>query len=51
VIKPCKAGSSVGISIVTEAAGYEEAVLEAFRYSDEVLMEVYVAGRELTVGS
>lgn len=50
VVKPAKSGSSVGVSILEEPRGYEKACREAFRWSDTVLVESYIAGRELTVG-
>jgi len=50
VVKPSKSGSSVGISIVSKEEDCERALSEAFRYSDNVLIEQYIEGRELTVG-
>jgi D-alanine-D-alanine ligase len=50
VVKPNKQGSTVGLSIVREAAGLAEAVQLAERYDDEVMVERFVPGRELTVG-
>lgn len=50
VVKPSRAGSSVGVTLVREAAHLNAAVEEAFRWSDEVLVERYIEGRELTVG-
>lgn len=50
VVKPVKSGSSVGVTIVRDAGGYEKACREAFKYSDAVLVDSYVPGRELTVG-
>ncbi len=50
VVKPAKGGSSVGISIVTDRQDFKRALEEAFRYSDTVLVEQYIQGRELTVG-
>ena len=50
VVKPATSGSSVGISILFEPRGYVQAVLTAFQYSDTVLVERYIRGRELTVG-
>ncbi|GAC1477321.1 MAG: D-alanine--D-alanine ligase [Gemmatimonadaceae bacterium] len=50
VVKPSKQGSTVGLTVVKEAAGVESAIAEAFRYDDEVMVESFVAGRELTVG-
>ena len=50
VVKPSKAGSSVGVSIVEKKEDVMEACREAFCYSDAVLVEEYIKGRELTVG-
>lgn len=49
VVKPSKQGSTVGLTVVREPSEYEAAVEEAFRYDDEVLIERYIPGRELTV--
>ena len=49
-VKPSTSGSSVGISMVMDAADYEKALVEAFRYSEEILVDRYIPGRELTVG-
>ncbi len=50
VVKPCSGGSSVGTSIVHTEETYRDAVGEAFRFEDKVLVEKYVKGREMTVG-
>jgi D-alanine-D-alanine ligase len=50
VVKPSKQGSTVGLTVVKEAGTYEEAVALARRYDDEVMIERFVPGRELTVG-
>lgn len=50
VVKPCNGGSSVGISIVNSDEEYENALKAAFKYEDEVVVETFVKGRELTVG-
>ncbi len=50
VVKPNKQGSTVGLSIVREAAGLADALELAGRYDDEVMVERFVPGRELTVG-
>lgn len=50
VIKPSKQGSTVGLSVVKDPAGVAEAVALASRYDDEVMIEAFVPGRELTVG-
>lgn len=48
VVKPSKQGA-VGLSIVREPAELQPAILEAFRYDDEVMIERFVPGQELTV--
>lgn len=49
VVKPNSSGSSVGISLVSEPSKLNEAVLDAFNYSERVICEKFIAGRELTV--
>lgn len=49
VVKPCCGGSSIGVSIVRNKNSYEEALLEAFRWEDEVVVEQYIEGREFSV--
>jgi len=48
-VKPARAGSSVGVSKVTEAAEFDEAMRIAFDEDDKVLIETGVAGREIEV--
>lgn len=50
IVKPSKQGSTVGLTLVGEEGGLAAAVAEAFRYDDDVLIEQYIPGRELTVG-
>ncbi len=50
VVKPSRQGSSVGISIVHQEAGLLEAYQMAGRYDSRLLVEQFIAGRELTVG-
>jgi D-alanine-D-alanine ligase len=50
VVKPSKQGSTVGLSVVKKEADFEAAVALARRYDDEVMIERFVPGRELTVG-
>jgi len=50
VVKPSKQGSTVGLTVVKAAAELEPAVAEAGRYDDEVMIEAFIPGRELTVG-
>jgi D-alanine-D-alanine ligase len=50
VVKPSKQGSTVGLSIVRERSGLADAIAEAWRHDDEVMIERFVPGREMTVG-
>ena len=50
VVKPCCGGSSIGIAIPKTKEEFEAALLDAFRYEDEVLVEEYIEGRELSAG-
>ena len=50
VVKPCSAGSSVGVSIVQSKDEFENAMIEAFKYEGQVLVEQYVKGREFSIG-
>jgi len=49
VVKPSKQGSTVGLTLVRKSEELIPAVKEARRYDDEVMIEAYVPGRELTV--
>jgi D-alanine-D-alanine ligase len=50
VVKPSKQGSTVGLSIVQGPEDLAAAIVEARRPDDEVMVEQFVPGRELTVG-
>ena len=50
VVKPCSAGSSVGVQIVGDREQFIAAVGAAFRYDDDVLVEEYIKGREFSIG-
>ncbi|MDX2193562.1 MAG: D-alanine--D-alanine ligase [Gemmatimonadales bacterium] len=50
VVKPSKQGSTVGLTVVKDVRDVTAAVAEAFRHDDEVLLEAFIPGRELTVG-
>jgi D-alanine-D-alanine ligase len=50
VVKPNKQGSTVGLTLVHEPARLQEAITAASAYDDEVIVERFIAGRELTVG-
>ena len=50
VVKPCCGGSSIGVSIAYDQGEYEKALLDAFAWEDQVVVEEYVLGREFSVG-
>ena len=49
VVKPCCGGSSIGVSIVNDQKEYEQALEEAFRWENEVVVEQYIQGREFSI--
>ena len=49
IVKPCRGGSSVGISVIHTPEEYQTALDEAFRWEDEVILEEYIQGREFSV--
>jgi D-alanine-D-alanine ligase len=50
VVKPSKQGSTVGLTVVKQPGEFQAAVALARQYDDEVMIERFVPGRELTVG-
>jgi len=50
VVKPCKEGSTVGLSVVKQESGLAAALSLAARYDREVMVEAFIPGREITVG-
>jgi D-alanine-D-alanine ligase len=50
IVKPSKQGSTVGLSIVREIGQLWDAIDEAAKFDDEVMVEQFIPGRELTVG-
>ena len=50
IVKPSREGSTVGLTVVKQAAQLRGAIAEAALYDDEVMIEWFVPGRELTVG-
>lgn len=49
VVKAASQGSSIGVIIVTEDSELEGALDEAFRYSEQAVVEEFINGKELTV--
>jgi len=50
VVKPAREGSTIGVSIVREENELIPALKEAGKYDDEILVEEFMQGREITVG-
>ena len=50
VVKPSCLGSSVGISIVEQKKDFKKAIDKAFERCDEIIIEEYIDGKELTCG-
>jgi D-alanine-D-alanine ligase len=50
IVKPSRQGSSVGLYIVEKPGDLEPAVQSAGRFDEEVVIERFVRGHELTVG-
>jgi D-alanine-D-alanine ligase len=50
VVKPNNQGSTIGLTVVKEPGMFLDAIAEAFRYDNEVIVESFVPGREFTVG-
>jgi len=50
VVKPSSEGSTFGLTIVKEESELEEAISFAAEFGDEILIEEFIPGKELTVG-
>lgn len=50
IVKPQFEGSSIGISIVRDNKGMKKAIESAFTYGDQIIIERYIEGRDITVG-
>jgi len=50
VVKAPQQGSSVGVHIIRKPESLASALEDCFKYGDEVLVEAFFPGRELTVG-
>ena len=49
VVKPASQGSTIGIKIVEKESELYKAIKEAFNYDNEVFIEKYIDGKEVTV--
>ncbi len=50
VVKPTSQGSSIGVSIVDNEGELEEKIKFALQYSEEIIVEKYIKGKEIAVG-
>lgn len=50
VVKPADQGSSIGVSIVRTESDWETALDQAFKVSEEILIEQFVEGKLLAIG-
>lgn len=50
IVKPCSNGSSIGVRKAFSQQQLDQAVEEAFRYEDTILIERFHQGREFTCG-
>ena len=50
VIKPPRQGSTVGVYIVKKPEELESAMVDAAKFDQELLIEKFIPGRELTIG-
>ena len=50
VVKPVRQGSSIGMSIVRSEEQLEAALEQAFSFDNQVMVEKFIKGRELTAG-
>jgi D-alanine-D-alanine ligase len=50
VVKPAREGSTIGISIVRKEEEFGPALQKAGGYDEEILVEEFMKGREITVG-
>ncbi len=48
VVKPLSEGSSFGVSICRDEREIKEGIQDAFRFDEEVLIEEYIDGKEIT---
>lgn len=50
IVKPNRGGSSVGLSLCNSLNEFNDAVELVFKYTDEAIIEEFIAGKELTIG-
>ncbi|MDR1662866.1 MAG: D-alanine--D-alanine ligase [Endomicrobium sp.] len=50
VVKPISQGSALGLTIVKNVSQFAIAAKEAFKHDNEIMVENFVSGKEITVG-
>lgn len=50
IIKPANRGSSIGVSVAKDLKSIRETLESVYNYSDKVIVEEYIQGKEATVG-
>jgi D-alanine-D-alanine ligase len=50
VVKPCREGSTIGLSVVEGKEGLAEALRLAAAYDNQIVVEEFVEGKEVTIG-
>ncbi|GAA4266045.1 D-alanine--D-alanine ligase [Frondihabitans peucedani] len=50
VVKPARGGSAQGVTVVDNVAGLPRAMVDAYTYCDDVLVEQKIVGTEVAVG-
>lgn len=48
-VKPANAGSSIGVSKVKNINDFAQAITEAFKYDNKIIIEEFIKGREIEV--
>ena len=51
IVKPNESGSSYGVHKVDSNDALESAIADAGKYSDQILVEEFIVGREVAVDS
>jgi len=50
MVKAASSGASYGVSMISDDSQLEKAITEAYKFSDEFIIEEYIKGDEYTVG-
>lgn len=50
IVKPAGGGSTLGVTLVEKKEDLQKAIKKALQFDDQVIIEEYIRGRELTVG-